>query len=116
MNPMPVVPRRALLTTLTLLLSAAPMLAQATLGSAAVSGTVRDDSGAAVPEAKVVLIETARGLAREAATNTSGAYIFPTISAGVYSLTVSKTAFDTQKLSDVLVEVGQRAVLDVTLK
>ena len=113
---MTAVPPRALLATLTCILSAAPLFAQATLGSAAVSGTVRDDSGAPIPDAKVVLIETSRGLAREASTNATGAYLFPTVSASVYSLTVTKAAFETYKLSDVLVEVGQRATLDVTLK
>ena len=108
--------RRAIVAALASLLSASSLFAQATLGSAAVGGVVRDESGAAVPDAKVVLVETARGLAREAPTNSSGAFLFPTISAGVYSLTVSKAAFDTYKLSNVLVEVGERATLDVTLK
>ncbi len=76
-------PNKALPIALAVLFSAAHPLAPGTLGSAAVSGTVGDDTGAAVPDAKVVLIETARGLAREATTNTSGAYIFPTISAGL---------------------------------
>src|SRR5438034_10226168 len=103
------------LTLLALPFDASSLLAQATLGSVAVDGAVRDESGAAVPDAKVVLVETGRNLARETTTNTSGAFLFPTISAGVYSLTVSKPAFETHKLSDVRIEVGQRATLDVTL-
>ncbi len=108
-------PRRCVFLPM-LLFTASSLLAQATLGSAAVGGAVRDDTGAAVPDAKVVLVETGRNLARETTTNASGAYLFPTISAGVYSLTVSKPAFETHKLSDVRVEVGQRATLDVALK
>jgi hypothetical protein len=96
--------------------SGAPLLAQATLGSAAVSGSVRDDSGAAIPDAKVKLVETGRDLAREAATNQSGNFLFPTVSAGLYSLEVSKAAFETYRLSDIRVDVGQRASLDVVLK
>jgi hypothetical protein len=107
---------RSLIIALALFGAAAPLAAQATLGSAAVGGTVRDESGAAIPDAKVVLVETSRGLARETVTNDSGAYLFPTVSAGIYSLTVSKAAFETYRLSDVRVEVGDRATLDVALK
>ena len=47
---------RVLQVCLLLLCSTALTLrAQTTLGSAAVGGTVRDTSGAAIPEAKVVL-------------------------------------------------------------
>ena len=96
--------------------SSAPLFAQATLGSAAVSGSVRDESGAAVPGAKVTLVETDRSLARETTTNEAGNYLFPTVSAGVYSLKVEKQAFQTYDLSDVRVDVGQRAALDIVLK
>jgi len=44
-------------------------LAAQTTGSSAVSGTVRDDSGAIVPDCKVVLVETGRALARDASFN-----------------------------------------------
>ena len=73
-------PTRALL-----LLLAIPwrLPAQATLGSAAVSGTVRDPSGAPVPGAAVTLVESARGLTRATRTNESGSFLFPTVSAGV---------------------------------
>jgi hypothetical protein len=98
------------------LFSSASLWAQATLGSAAVSGSVRDDSGAAIPDAHVRLVETGRDLAREATTNQSGNFLFPTVSAGIYSLEVTKPAFETYKLSDVRVDVGQRAALDVVLK
>ncbi|MCL4401189.1 MAG: carboxypeptidase-like regulatory domain-containing protein, partial [Acidobacteria bacterium] len=92
------------------------MLAQTTLGSAAVSGTVRDVSDASVPDCKVVLVETGRGLSRETVTNENGLFLFPTVSAGLYSLTVSKAAFETYQLNDVRVDVGQRATLNVVLK
>ena len=94
----------------------APLLAQATLGSAAVSGSVRDESGAAVPGAKVTLVETGRSLARETTTNETGSYLFPTVSAGIYSIEVAKAAFETYRLSDVRVDVGARATLDIVLK
>ena len=90
--------------------------AQATLGSASLTGTVRDASGAAVPGASVILTETARGLIRETQSNGVGAYSFPTIPAAVYSLKVTREGFDAYELKDVRIEVGQRATVDVDLQ
>ena len=95
---------------------AAHLWAQATLGSAAVSGSVRDGSGAAIPDAMVRLVETGRDLARDTTTNEAGSYLFPTVSAGIYSIEVSKAAFETYQLKDIRVDVGQRATVEVVLK
>lgn len=92
------------------------LCAQATLGSAAAGGTVRDASGAAVPGARVVLTETARGLSRETDSNSAGSYLFPTVAPGVYSLRVTKESFEIYEIKDVRIEVGQLATLDVALK
>jgi hypothetical protein len=48
----------------------APQLAaQATLGTAAVAGTVRDEQGLRVPSARVLLTEKLKNLVREADTD-----------------------------------------------
>ena len=60
--------KRAVVTCLWLA-NASVLMAQATLGGAAVSGTARDTSGGALPGAVATLTETARGLSREAVTN-----------------------------------------------
>ena len=96
--------------------TAASLRGQVTLGSAAVGGAVRDPTGAAVPEAKVVLTETARGLSRETTANTVGSFLFPSVSPGVYSLRVTKESFDVYELKDIHVEVGDLATLNVVLK
>ncbi|MEX2261324.1 MAG: TonB-dependent receptor [Bryobacteraceae bacterium] len=90
--------------------------AQATLGSAALGGTVRDSSGAAIPGAKVALTETARGLVRESVTNSSGLFAFPSIAAGVYMLRVTQENFEVHEMKDIRVDVGQNATIDVELK
>lgn len=103
--------------TLFLILALAPALhAQATLGSATISGTVRDASGLAVPSASLVLTDLARGLNRDAASNESAAYIFPNVPAGAYVLKVTKAGFDAAEIKDLQVQVGQAATLDVTLQ
>jgi Carboxypeptidase regulatory-like domain len=107
---------RVLQALLLICAAALTLQAQATLGSATIGGTVRDASGAAVPEAKVVLTETARGLSREATANSAGSFLFPSVAPGVYFLRVTKEAFDAYELKGIQVEVGQLATLDVSLK
>ncbi|MBI3682469.1 MAG: carboxypeptidase regulatory-like domain-containing protein [Acidobacteria bacterium] len=99
-----------------ILLGAATVAAQATLGSATASGTVRDASGAAVPGAKVALTDVARGLTRETVANEAGTYLFPSIPAAVYTLRVTQPSFDAYELKGLRVEVGQNATVDVELK
>jgi len=90
--------------------------AQATLGSAAIGGTIRDPTGAVIPEAQVVLTEMARDLSRETTANSAGSFLFPSVSPGVYSLRVTKESFDAYELKNIHVEVGDLATLNVTLK
>ncbi len=98
------------------LLATRTMFSQATLGSAAVSGTVRDASGSVIAGARVVLVETARNLERTTDTNDSGLFLFPTVPSGSFDVRVTKSGFKGGTLRGVAVEVGQRAVLDVTLE
>src|SRR5690348_17125811 len=60
--------------------------AQTTLG--AVSGTVRDPSGAVVPSANVVLTNTATGIVADTKSNEVGFYLFPSVAPGSYTLAV----------------------------
>ena len=89
---------------------------QATLGSATLGGTVRDQTGLATPQAKIVLIDVDRGLRRESITNESGAYVFPNVPAGDYTLQTIKEGFDSQEVKDIRIQVGQVAAIDISLK
>ncbi len=88
---------------------------QAGLGTAEVSGIVRDQQGGAVLEAKIVLTEKSKGLTRESSSDAAGSFLFPAVGAGLYKLVVAKEGFRTQILDDVRLEVGQRATLEVPL-
>lgn len=95
----------------------APRLrAQAPLGAAMVSGAVRDEYGAVIVHAKVVLTEESKGLIRESASDDRGSFLFPDISAGIYTVAVSKEGFSTWQASKLTLVVGQRAVLDAILR
>ncbi len=93
-----------------------PLMAQATLGSSALAGTVRDERGSPVTEAKISLTDNSKGMTRGASSDSSGVFLFPSIGAGTYTVRIEKTGFSIYLLNDLAVEVGERAVLDVSLQ
>jgi hypothetical protein len=94
---------------------AAQLYAQTMQGAAGVNGTVKDASGAVVPDANVIVTDVARHLERQTTSNADGVYIFPSLTPGAYSLHVSKAGYKTYELNDVRLDVGQLATLDVSL-
>ena len=86
-----------------------PLHAQTGLG--VVTGSVTDPSQANVPKATVTLTDTAKGLAREAATNESGIYYFGSIPVGQYRLTVTAAGFEKWE-TNFLVQAGQTIKVD----
>lgn len=80
-----------------------------------VQGTIKDTTGAAVPGAKVTLSGAALVRSLETTSNGEGAYIFPKVPSGIYSVTVTQTGFKTVKSEDVTVVLGQAARVDVAL-
>src|SRR4249919_4016270 len=74
-----------------LILGVTSSLAQT--GTTSLRGTVVDKSGATVVGAKVILTNEAQGLHREASTDSSGAYEFPSLPPGHYSLTIEMSGF-----------------------
>jgi hypothetical protein len=86
---------------------------QASTGS--VSGTVRDQSGAAVPGASVALTNTATNIASKTTTNESGYYLFPGVNPGPYTLSADSSGM--QKFEGTLtVQTQQSTVVDITMK
>jgi hypothetical protein len=89
-------------------------LAQTVNGS--FSGTVLDQSQAAVPGASVTITNAATGVSRETTANASGEYTLPNIPPGVYNFTVRFKGFATLENQGVTLRVNQNATLDFTLK
>jgi Carboxypeptidase regulatory-like domain/TonB dependent receptor len=83
--------------------------------TATINGTVRDASGAVIPETVVTLHNRGTNLDRNATTNGVGFYIFPDIQPGEYDITVSKDGFKTAVRSDVPLLVNQTVAIDFTL-
>ncbi|PYR57294.1 MAG: hypothetical protein DMF91_19840, partial [Acidobacteria bacterium] len=58
-------------------------------------GNVTDETGAAIPGAMVTITHRETGASRDVATDATGAYRFPTVQSGTYTITVKLTGFRT---------------------
>jgi hypothetical protein len=74
-----------------LCLSPVPAGAQALYGS--VTGTVSDDSGAAIPGATVTVVNEGTGLAFDTVTDETGTYTVRNVAGGVYTMRASLQGF-----------------------
>ena len=93
--------------------TAAPA-AQSTLGR--VVGIVRDGSGAVMPGASVVLESRATGAVLETTSQADGAFIFPQVRPGYYTVKVELTGFKPVTYNDVKVDPGQEYSLAAALE
>ncbi len=80
------------------------------------SGSVRDESGAAVKGATLTLQETSTDAKYYATSNDSGFYAIPNLPPGQYDLTVTFQGFATHIHKGIVLTVGQTATVDVVLK
>ncbi|MGA7841464.1 MAG: carboxypeptidase-like regulatory domain-containing protein, partial [Candidatus Acidiferrales bacterium] len=83
---------------------------------ASLRGTVTDQSGAVVPDAKVTLTNTGTGIARTTTTGSDGSYLFDLVQVGTYKLTVDKPGFSIFLQDGIVLELNQNGHLDVALK
>lgn len=81
----------------------------------AITGTVRDPSGAIVPGAQVTVTGTAGGNTRTTTTNSDGEYLAAGLPGGTYDLTITAPGFKTFKANAVVLRVAQKARVDATL-
>src|SRR5882762_11221947 len=89
------------------------MLAQS---SASLGGTVADSSGGAVPNAKVVATNQATGVESATQTDTAGAYLFPSLSIGIYRIQVTASNFQTAVISNLKLDVATAVTQNIQLK
>jgi hypothetical protein len=80
-----------------------------------ISGTVTDKSGAAIVAAKVVIANVGGNLTRTTETNGDGVYVASSLSPGTYNITVTAKGFQKFEAKGVVIEVAQKARLDVAL-
>src|SRR2546423_9770628 len=91
--------------------------AQAVVGLGAVAGTVRDASGAAVPNATVVVSNDSKSVRRTMQTTDAGVFSAPAlVPATGYSIRVTGQGFANWEVKDFQVQVGQVVDFAVTLQ
>ena len=88
------------------------LLAQANTG--AVTGLVRDSSGAAIPGATVRLVNEDTGVTLETISNEQGSYRAEGLARGQYRVETALDGFETA-VRRIAIETGQTAAIDVTL-
>ncbi len=99
--------------TLFAALMVAPLLAQT--GNGVVQGTVFDATKAAIPNANVILRNTATGVSRTIQTSGVGIYYFGSVPIGPYTLSVMASGFKRWE-GTLNVEVGHTATIDVAME
>ncbi len=90
-------------------------IVRAQTASGSMSGTVTDPQGAVIPGAKVVATHEPTGRSWETVTTEAGLYVFPTLPAGPYTLTVTQPGFKKKVQTGIEIRVALRNTIDVTL-
>jgi hypothetical protein len=83
--------------------------------SAAVSGFVRDSTGAVIPGTTVTAKHIETGLTRAVQSNEEGGYTMPQLPVGSYEVTAEKPGFRQQVRRGITLVVAQEAVVNLTL-
>ncbi|HMC21711.1 MAG TPA: TonB-dependent receptor, partial [Thermoanaerobaculia bacterium] len=100
--------------TLLVLLTATAAFAQT--GGAGLGGTVTDASGGALPGVTVTATHNATGFNRSVVTGTDGAYRFPSLPVGTYTVTADLSGFASVTTRNVELNVAQERELNIALK
>ena len=104
---------QAALVAIVLVAAVRPVGAQVLYGS--IVGTVKDATGGILPGATVTVTQTETKATREAVTDASGAYRFPNLQAGTYTVVVRMSGFQTFTRPDVPVTLNTVARVEAAL-
>ncbi len=106
-----------LATVFGLLATAYPPAAFGQIGvTATISGTVTDQSGAALPGAEVTVTNVDTNQVRKVSSLDNGSYVAPQLAPGKYSLTVNKSGFKSYFQQDIVLVIGQVAEIDIQMQ
>ena len=102
-----------LMATLAAFAGSALLQAQSITG--AITGSITDPSGAAVPSAKVTATEVSSNIASETQSDVRGSYSFPSLRPGVYRIEVEATGFRKLVNPSIEVRVNDRLEINLTM-
>ena len=92
-----------------------PFAAQGQVSSSAVSGTVKDASGAAIPQATIVATDRATGVKTRATSDGAGQYSLPFLPPGPYNLVVEHAGFKRYEAQNLLLSAGDHPTIDIPM-
>jgi hypothetical protein len=92
---------------------AAPAAAQVPVGT--ISGTVRDQSDAVIPQASITVRHLATGAERHLTSGMDGTFSAPALAAGEYAVVAELQGFRTQRI-DVTVATGRVVTVDMRME
>src|SRR5687767_11795037 len=81
-----------------------------------ITGTVRDQQGAAVANAEITILDEKTGATRTAKTNDDGFYSAPGVPPGVYTISTSPTGFKKTVASGVQLHVSENLTVNLDLQ
>jgi hypothetical protein len=81
-----------------------------------VSGTVKDDSGAPIPDVLVTVKDVETGAEHKLTSDDAGRYSIPSLPVGRYEIVALKEDFKSQTKTGIALVVGQRTTVDFTLQ
>jgi hypothetical protein len=105
-----------LLVVFAMALAWAPSAMAQSAGTGALTGVVKDPSGAVIVKAEVVATSIATAQSRTATTGMDGSYQFSLLPPGKYKVKVSVAGFKTAEFPSVTINVTQTAVQDCTME
>ena len=84
--------------------------------TSSLSGIVTDPQGAAVPGARITVINPLNGQRFASVSSARGEWTVPSLPTAVYEATISAQGFKTAKSADIKIDPGVPATLNVTLE
>lgn len=101
--------------SVTVLASRIAIFAQ-TMGTGTITGTVTDPTGGVVTGAQITATNLDTGIARSAATSSSGSYVLPALQIGRYRIRAFHEGFKTTTQEDVRLDVDTSVAVNFTLQ
>ncbi|MEO6803861.1 MAG: carboxypeptidase-like regulatory domain-containing protein [Granulicella sp.] len=101
--------------TLIFSLAISPLLHAQVAGTGSVQGEVVDSTGARIPTAAVTLTAEATGVVRTATTDKAGLFVFPNITPGTYTVSITADGFKRFSKTHNVLEVGSNISVDAKL-
>lgn len=85
-------------------------------GAGRISGTVTDNTGAAVPGAVVTAVRNGTGQVTTVQSDSAGAYVFPSLAPAQYTVSITAPGFSSYKDTNAVLQADQALTVNVALQ